>query len=406
MLTRRAVLAASPAIAIASRARAQVPPSPVIKIGAIQDASGPYSYLGGTGSLACARQAIAEMAGQHGLQVELLTADHQNKPDIGASIVRQWLDNGVDALIEFNNSAVALAVNTLVRDRDKVMLANNVGSASLSGVNCTPNETHWTFDTAMLARVMGNALSDEGFDTWFFIRADYVFGRTLQDDTAAIVKARGGKVLGDVAVPVGSSDYASALLAAQSSGARMVALALAGADLTNCIKQSAEFGLGRNGQRLAALIIYEQDIRSLGVKAAQGVSLAQSYYWDVNDRTRAFAKRVAAGNGGMPPNMGQAGAYSAVLHYLKAAAALGPAAAKASGRATVARMKEIPIDDDVLSHASIRPDGRVVSDVYLLQVKTPAESKSDWDLLEVKATIGPDRAWRPMSEGGCPLVPS
>lgn len=405
MPTRRSVLGGAlvgAAASAASRARAQI--QPAIRIGALQDASGPYSYLGGAGSIACARQAIEEMAGQHGLQVELLTADHQNKPDTGAAIARQWLDNGVDALLEFNNSAIALAVNTLVRDRDKVMLANNVGSATLSGVNCTPNMTHWTFDTAMLARVMGNALSEQGGKTWFFIRADYVFGRTLRDDTAAVVEARGGRVLGDVALPVGTSDYAAALLQAQVSGADIVALALAGQDLLSCLKQAAEVGVGRGKQRLGALIIYLQDIRALGLQTAQGVQLTESFYWDLDDRSRAFTNRILPRTGGRPPNMGQAGAYSAVRHYLEAVASLGAAEAKASGRATVARMKQMPIGDGVLNNARIRDDGRVVSDVYLFEVKRPEESRSEWDVYKLKATLGPDEAWRPMAQGGCPLI--
>ncbi len=305
-----------------------------------------------------------------------------------------------------NNSAIALAVNTLVRDRDRVMLANNVGSAALSGQFCTPNMTHWVFDTAMLARVMGNALSDQGGDTWFFIRADYVFGKALRDDTAAVVQSRGGKVLGEAATPVGTSDYAAALLQAQSSGAKVVALALAGADLVNCLKQAAELGLTAGGQKVAALIIYMQDIHALGLPTAQNVQLTESFYWDLNDRSRAFASKITPKTKGVPPNMGQAGAYSAVRHYLKAVAALGPAEAKASGWATVARMKQMPIEDDVLANARIREDGRVVSDVYLFQVKAPAESKSEWDMYKLQATLGPDKAWRPMSEGGCPLVHS
>ena len=405
MLNRRTLLAASPALAlpgiIATRARAQ---APVIKIGALQDASGPYSHLGGTGSIACARQAIEEMAAQHGLNVELLTADHQNKPDIGASIAREWIDSGVDALLEFNNSAIALAVNNLVRERDRVMLANNVGSALLSGKQCSPNNTHWTFDTAELARVMGTALTAQGGDSWYFIRADYVFGKNLQEDTAAIVRAKGGKILGDVAMPIGSSDYASALLGAKVSGAKVIAFALAGHDLLNCIKQGAELGIGRGDQRVGALIMYLQDVHALGLPTAQGLQLTESFYWDLNDRSRAFAKRMLPHTGGTPPNMGQAGAYSAVRHYLKAVAAVGPAEAKASGRAVVARMKQIPIEDDVLTNARIRDDGRVVSDVYLFEVKQPAESKSEWDLYKIRAKLGPDEAWRPMSEGGCPLV--
>ena len=402
MLPRRTLLAAA-SLPVIGRARGQGK-APVIKIGSLQDGSGPYSFLGGAGSVACARQAIEEMAAKHGLNVELLVADHQNKPDIGTSIARQWLDDGVDALLEFNNSAIALAVNTMVRERDKVMLANNVGSALLSGKQCSPNVTHWTFDTAELARVMGTALSRQGGESWYFIRADYVFGKNLADDTAAIVKARGGVILGETATPLGTSDFASALLSARVSGAKVVALALAGQDLLSCLKQAAEMGIGRGQQKIGALILHWQDVHALGLETAQGLQLTESFYWDLNDRSRAFAKRITPHTGGKPPNMGQAGAYSATLHYLKAVAALGPEAAKASGRATVARMKQTPIADEVLNNASIRADGRVVSDVYLFEVKKPAESKSEFDLYALRATIGPEEAWRPMSEGGCPLV--
>ncbi len=402
MLLRRNFLAAA-SLPLIGRARAQGK-APVIKIGSLQDGSGPYSFLGGAGSIACARQAIEEMAAKHGLNVELLVADHQNKPDIGSAIARQWLDDGVDVLMEFNNSAIALAVNTMVRERDKVMLANNVGSAVLSGKQCSPNVTHWTFDTAELARVMGTALTAQGGDTWYFIRSDYVFGKSLTDDTAAIVLAKGGKILGETSLPLGTSDYASALLSARVSGAKVVALALAGQDLLSCIKQAAEIGIGQGSQKIATLIMHWQDVHALGLETAQGLQLTETFYWDVNDRSRAFSKRITARTGGKPPNMGQAGAYSATLHYLKAVAALGPEAAKASGRATVARMKQIPIDDDVLNNARIREDGRVVSDVYLFEVKKPADSKSEFDLYTLRATIGPEQAWRPMSEGGCPLV--
>jgi len=264
--------------------------------------------------------------------------------------------------------------------------------------------THWTFDTAMLARVVGNAVYDQGGKSWYFIRADYVFGRDLANDTAAVVRSRGGTVLGESALPVGSTDYAAALLAAQSSGAQVVALALAGSDLLNCIKQAAEFGVDASGQKLAALIIYPQNVRALGLEIVQGIYCTESFYWDLNDRTRGFARRVMARTSGMPPHMGAAGAYSAMRHYLKAVAELGPAAAKRSGREAVARMKQIPVEDDVLSHASLRADGRVVSDVFLFQVKTPAESHGEWDLYTLRATVGPERAWRPMAEGGCSLA--
>jgi branched-chain amino acid transport system substrate-binding protein len=407
MLNRRAAITGLSALSLAPLL-AHSQSKPVIRIGILQDASGPYSYLGGAGSIACARQAIDEIAGSRGLSVEVVTADHQNKPDIGAGIARQWLDEGVDALLEFNNSAIALAVNSLVRERDKVMLANNVGSATLSGKECTPNMTHWTFDTAMIATTMGSGMTAGGGDTWFFIRADYVFGKALRDDTSAVVTAKGGKVIGEVAVPVGTTDFASALLQAQSSGAKVVALALAGNDLLNCLKQAGEFGLGRGGsQRVAALIIYLNDIKALGLPVAKGLTLTESFYWDLSDKTRAFAKRVMPKMKNIPPNMGQAGAYSAVTHYLKAVADLGGAAeGKKSGRAVVARMKKLPIADDVLTNARVREDGRVVSDVYLFEVKSPEESKGEWDLYKVKRKLGPDEGWRPMSAGGCPLVKS
>ncbi|MGI4955262.1 MAG: ABC transporter substrate-binding protein [Janthinobacterium lividum] len=407
LIERRTLLSTGAGLAMTglSGRGARAADKPVIRIGLLQDASGPYSILGGKLSLECARQAVLELPADAPFTVELTSADHRNSTDTGLAIARQWLDNGMDAVMEFNNSAIGLGVNNLIRDRDRVMLANNVGTATLSGKFCTPNTTHWTFDTAMLARTVGNALCDQGGDTWFFIRADYVFGRDLRDDTAAVVAARGGKVVGEAAMPVGSTDYASALLQAQGSGAKVVALAIAGSDLLNCIKQAAEFGLMER-QKVAALVIYPQYVQSIGLGPAQGTYCAESFYWDLNDRTRAFSARVGARTGGMPPYMGAAGAYSAVRHYLKAVASLGPAEAKASGRAAVARMKQIPVEDDVLSHASLREDGRVVSDVYLFQVKHPNESKGLWDLYALRATLGPDRAWRPMAEGGCPLVRS
>jgi len=403
LIKRRSILASTGALALAGPARAAAG-KPVIRIGMLQDASGPYSHLGGRLSFECARQAILELPADAPFTVQLISADHRNDPNIGLAIAREWIADGVDAVMEFNNSAIALAANTLIRDSDRVLLGNNVGSAALSGKACTPNMTHWTFDTSMLARVVGNALCDGGGDSWFFIRADYVFGRDLRDDTAAVVKSRGGTVLGESAVPVGTADYASSLLEAQGSGAKVVALALAGSDLLTCLKQAGEFGLMKGGQKVASLVIYPQNVRALGLDTAQGTYLAESFYWDLNDRTRAFTRRVTPQTSGMPPHMGAAGAYSAVNHYLKAVASLGPAEAKASGRAAVARMKQLPVDDDVLAHASIRPDGRVVSDVYLFQVKHPSESRGEWDLYDLRATVGPDRAWRPMSEGGCPLV--
>lgn len=399
MIRRRTMLTAIPALAFGRQASAQT----TIRIGSLQDVSGPFAYNNGSGSIACAQQAIEEIGETSGLRVELLQADHQNKPDVGLSIARQWLDSGVDALLGFDNSAVALAINGLVRDRDRVMLATNVLAASLSGANCTPNETHWTSDTVMLARVLGGALTAQGLDTWYFIRSDYVFGRELKDDTRKVVESRGGRVLGESAVPLGATDYSSALLAAQASGAKVIALGLSGYDLSNCLKQASEFGVAKGGQVVAAMIIHEQDIHALGMGVMQGLALTGTYYWDFSDRTRAFAKRITPRTNGTPPNATQANAYAAVRHYLRAVRTLDALEAK-SGRAVVARMKQMPIDDEVLTHASIHPDGRVVSDVHLLQVKAPSESASEWDLCKVTGTFGPDEAWRPMSEGGCPLV--
>jgi branched-chain amino acid transport system substrate-binding protein len=286
------------------------------------------------------------------------------------------------------------------------MLGNGVGSPLLSGKDCTPNETHWVFDTAMLAKTLGTALYKEGGDTWFYIRSDYVFGKALRDDSAAAITALGGKVVGEVAVPLGTSDFSSALLTAQASGAKVVALGMAGGDLLNCLKQAAEFGLAHSGQRVVALIVFINDIKSLGLATTQGTLACETFYWDLNDHTRAFTKRIIDKTAGVPPNMSQAGSYSATRHYLKAVAAMGAANAKRSGREVVAKMKTIPVQDDVLVNASIRQDGRVVSDAYVFEAKTPAESTGPWDIYKLRATLGPDEAWRSMADGACPLVKS
>ena len=404
MLNRRTLLAAAPALSLPIRARAQgaAVRQPTIRIGSLQDVSGPFADDNGAGTIACIRTAMEEVAGN--LDVELLQADHQHKPDVGLAIARQWLDNGVDAIIGFDDSAVALAVSNLVRERDRVLLGTNVAVSTLTGSACTPNATQWSPDTAMLARVLGTALTAGGGDTWFFIRSDYVFGRELQEDTAKIVEAHGGKVVGGVAVPLSTTDFASPLLSAQASKAKVIGFALSGDDLTNCLKQAAEFGVAKGGQLLGAMLIHEKVIHGLGLAATQGITLTGTYYWNLNERTRSFSKRITGNNHGIPPNSAQAGAYAATRHYLRAVAAMGPAAAKQSGRAVVDQMKRMAIEDDVLTNGSIRPDGRMVSDVYLLQTKAPAESENEWDLLKARAKLGPDEAWRPMAEGGCPYV--
>jgi branched-chain amino acid transport system substrate-binding protein len=378
----------------------------VLRLGVLNDQSSTYRDNGGIGSVACVRQAVAEFAAAHGLNVEVVTADHQNKPDVGVAIARQWFDQGVDVLLDIQGSAIALALNNLVRERDKVMLASNVGVAELTGRACTPNTLHWAHDTYMLARSTGTALVRAGGDTWFFIRADYSFGKALQDDATTFVTRAGGKVVGSVAMPFPSADFSAALLQAQASRAKVVGLANAGDDLINCVKQAGEFGLTRRGQRLAALLMFISNVHALGLEAAQGLVLTESFYWDMNERTRAFSERIMAS--GFPrqtrPNMSQAAAYSATLHYLKAAAALGAAEAKRSGAAAVARMKTMPVEDDAFGGARVREDGRVVSPTYLFEVKRPDESRGAWDYYKLISTISPEDAWRPLAEGGCPLV--
>jgi len=404
MFTRRALLAGGAAVAAARPSFGQQ--APVIRIGILGDQSGVYRDQGGPGSQACVRQAVAEFASANGLKAEVLVADHQNKPDVGLNIARQWFDHGVDVLTDIQGSAVALAVNNLVRERDKVMLACNVGVSDITGHACTPNTVHWAYDTQMLTRTAANAMLREGGDTWFVIRADYAFGKTLFEEVSALVTRGGGRVVGDVATPFPNTDFSSAILAAQASRAKVVALALSGDDMVNCVKQAGEFGLTRRGQKLCALLTFINNVHALGLEAAQGLMLGASFYWDLNDRTRAFSRRVTTSgfDPGSRPNMSQAATYSAVLHYLKAVKEVGVPEAKRSGAAVVARMKRIPVEDDVLGRATVREDGRVVSSAYLFQVKSPAESRGPWDYYKLVSTLGPEEAWRPLNEGGCPLV--
>ncbi len=403
MLTRRATLAAAAAVAAtrASRTRAQT--KDTIRVGVLNDESGVYRDVGGPGSVACVRQAVAEFAAPHGLAVEVLVADHQNKPDIGVAIARQWFDQGVDVITDIQGSAVALALNSVVRDHDKLMLACNVGTSDLTGKACSPNTIHFGYDTYMVGSATGSALVKQGGDSWFFIRADYAFGKALQADTTTVVERSGGKVVGGVAVPFPNDDFSAALIQAQSSGAKVVGLAEAGLDVVNCLKQAAEFGLTKRGQKLAALVLFINDVHALGLPAAQGLILSNNFYWDLNDRTRGLTNRLK-GSIGAPPNMCQVANYSAVLHYLKGVAALGPAEAKKSGLAVARWMKANKVEDDALGEATIRPDGLTVSPAYLCEVKRPDESKADWDYYKVLATIPADQAWRPLAEGGCKLA--
>ena len=404
-LTRRTLLGTTLA-ATAPMAAARAQPV-TIKLGVLNDQSGPYRDNTGAGSVACARLAVEEW-GNKGFNVELISADHQNKPDIGASIARQWLDrDGVDAIMDVPTSSVALAVAAVVRERNKVYLNSGGGTADLTGVQCTPNTVHWTYDTYMLSRSTATQLVKRGGDKWFFIVADYVFGQQLERDAAAFVRSSGGTVMGRAAYPFpDTTDFSSYLLQAQASGANVIGFASAGNDTVNGVKQAHEFGLGAK-MKMAALLSHPTDVDAIGPELAQGLYLTSTFYWDMNEGTRAFTKRVRDRMPGKhPPNMIQAGCYGSALHYLKAVAALGPAKAKADGAAAVAQMKAMPTMDDAFGPGSIRADGRALFPAFLFQARAPAAIKNGWDLLDLVATTPASEAWRPVSEGGCSLMKS
>ncbi|MBV1798547.1 ABC transporter substrate-binding protein [Siccirubricoccus sp. G192] len=406
LLTGAAAAAALPMLGGLPRpARAQ---GNTLKIGVLTDMSGLYRDLAGPGSVACARQAVQDFGNQAGLTVEILSADHQNKPDVGSNIARQWIDrDGVDVILDVPTSSVALAVNGVVREKNKVFLDSGAATTDLTGPQCSPNTVHWTYDTFMLSRSTGGAMVKAGGDTWFFITADYAFGHALERDTGNFVKAQGGRVLGQVRTPFpGTSDFSSYLVQAQASRAKVIGLANAGGDTINCVKQAAEFGITRRGTKLAALLMFISDVHALGLQTAQGLVCTESFYWDLNDRTRALTDRVRPQMNGAMPTMVQAGCYSAVLHYLKTARDMGVAAAKADGAATVARMKAMPTDDDAFGQGSIRADGRKIHPSYLFEVKAPAESHAPWDYYKLLQTTPAEEAFRPLNEGGCPLVRS
>jgi branched-chain amino acid transport system substrate-binding protein len=388
-------------------ARAQA--ANTIRIGVLNDQSGLYRDISGPGSTQAVRLAIQESGvTQRGINVEVVQADHQNRPDVGSTVVRQWIDrDGIDVVVDVPTSSVALAVNTIVRERNKVFLNSGAATSDLTGSACSPNTVHWTYDTYMLARGTGGAMVRAGGDTWFFITADYAFGHALERDTSNFVRSAGGRVIGSVRTPFpGTTDFSSFLVQAQASRAKVVGLANAGGDTINSIKQAAEFGLTRRGVKLAGLLVFVTDVHSLGLQTAQGLVLTETFYWDLNDRTRAFTQRLGAMPGGLRPSMVQAGCYSAVLHYLKAAAEMGVPAAKASGVDAVNRMKAMPAQDDAFGAGTIRPDGRKLHPAYLFEVKTPAESSAPWDYYKLVATVPADEAFRPLAEGGCSLVRS
>jgi branched-chain amino acid transport system substrate-binding protein len=375
----------------------------VIKIGVMNDMSGTYSDLSGQGSVIAARMAVEDFgAAQKGMKVEIVSADHQNKPDVGSNVVRTWFDvDKVDVVVDVPTSSVALAVNQIAKEKNKVFLVSGAAASDLTGKACTPNTIHWTYDTWALANGTGNAIVKTGGDTWYFLTADYAFGHALERDTAAVVEKNGGKVVGKVRHPFPGQDFSSFLLQAQTSKAKIIGLANAGADTINSIKQAAEFGIVQGGQNLAALLAFITDVHALSLKTAQGLIMTEAWYWDLNDNNREFAKKFAPQFKGVHPTMVHAGVYSAVMHYLKAVEALK---SDADGAKVVAKMKEMPTDDKLFGKGVVRQDGRKIHPMYLFEVKKPSESKGPWDYYKVRATIPAEQAFRPMSEGGCPLV--
>ncbi|WP_457108214.1 ABC transporter substrate-binding protein [Methylobacterium sp. P5_C11] len=375
-----------------------------VKIGILGDRSGAYSDISGEGSVVAAKLALEDFKPeQHGLKVEIVSADHQNKPDVGAAIARQWYDrDNVDMITDGVTSSVALAISQVTKEKNKVFIDTGAGTADLTGPQCTPNTIHWVYDTVALANGTGGAMVKRGGTSWFFLTADYVFGQTLQRDTSAVITKNGGKVVGSVKTPFPTSDFSSFLLQAQGSGAKVIGLANAGTDTINSIKQAGEFGITEGGQALAGLLVFSSDVHSLGTKVAQGLVLTEPFYWDLNDQTRAFSDRFAKQmKGGSKPTANHAGVYSDVLHYLKAVAELK---STADGAAAVAKMKAMPTDDPLFGKGVIRADGRKIHDMYLFEVKKPAESKGEWDLYKKLETIPGDQVFRPLNEGNCPLV--
>jgi branched-chain amino acid transport system substrate-binding protein len=398
---RSALLAASLAFA-AGAVQAQISDG-IVKIGVLNDMSGLYSDISGQGSVFAARQAVEDFgAAAKGLKVEVIGADHQNKPDVGSSIARQWYDvDKVDVIVDVPTSSVALAVSEITREKNKVFLVSGAAASDLTGEKCTPNTIHWTYDTWALSNGTGKAMVKTGGDTWFFLTADYAFGHALERDAAAVVEANGGKVLGRVRHPFPGTDFSSFLLQAQASKAKVIGLANAGGDTINSIKQAAEFGIVKGGQQLAGLLMFISDVHALGLQTAQGLVLTEAWYWDANQANRDFTKKFQAQFPGKFPTMVQAGVYSAVTHYLKAVTALK---SDADGKAVVAQMKATPTDDKLFGKGTVRADGRKVHDMYLFEVKKPQESKYAGDYYKLRATIPAAEAFRPLKDGGCPLV--
>ncbi len=386
--------------ALTGPAGAQSISDDVVKIGVLTDMSSLYADATGKGSVAAVQMAVADYGGKvKGKPVEVVYADHQNKPDVGVSIARNWYDNEkVDAIFDVPTSSVALPISALTREKNKININSGGGSSDITGPACSPNTVHWTYDTYALSNVAGKAMVKAGEDTWFFVTADYAFGQALERDAAAVVTGNGGKVLGDVRAPLNTSDFSSFLLQAQASKAKVIGLANAGGDTTNALKQAAEFGI-MPGQKMIALLMEITDVHAMGVKATQGLIVTDAFYWDRDDGSRAFSKRFYDKVGHMP-TMIQAGLYSATMHYLKAIEAIGTDEAPK----VMEEMRKMPINDFFAHDGKIRIDGRMVHDMYLFEVKKPEESKGEWDLYKLIATVPGDEAFRPLDKGGCPLV--
>ncbi|MBR0937958.1 ABC transporter substrate-binding protein [Bradyrhizobium jicamae] len=376
----------------------------VVRVGALGDQSGLYQDIGGPGSVVAAQMAVEDSGLlAKGWKIDVISADHQNKPDVAVNIGKQWIDvEKVDVFVDLAASNVGLAIANLAKEKNVVNLNSGSGSSDLTGSQCTPNTVHWAYDTYMLANGTGRALVKSGGDTWFFISADYAFGQALERDTTAAVTSSGGKVLGSVKHPLNTADFSSFLLQAQSSKAKVIGLANAGGDTTNAIKQAAEFGIVSGGQKLAGMLMFITDVNALGLNIAQGLNFTESFYWDMNDQTRAFSKRFMERFKKNPPTMVQAGVYSSLIHYFKALEALG--GNPHDGRAVVAKMKELPADDPLFGKGSIRADGRKIHPAYLFEVKKPSESKYPWDYYRLIATIPADEAFLPLEKSACPLV--
>jgi branched-chain amino acid transport system substrate-binding protein len=402
-VNRRSILAMALACPIFMCGAASAQEVQPLRIGVLTDLSSVFTDLSGEGSIAAAQMAVDDFGGKIGnIPVEVISADMQNKADIGLNIAREWIDlKNVGVIGDVPNSAVALAVSDLIRERNKVFLASGNISTRFTGDACSPNTVHWTINSYAIANSTANAILDRGGDSWFFVTQDITSGHDMEKQATAFIEKRGGKVLGSVRHPLGTSDFSSYLLQAQASKAKVIALVNGGSDFLTATKQAEEFGIAAGGQSLVGMLAYDTEMRVLGPKTAEGTLLSESFYWNLNDQTRDFSKRFAAKRGGRMPTQFQAGIYSAITHYLKAASALGSVA---DGRAIVAKMKELPTDDPIFGKGHVREDGLKVHPIYLLQVKTPDQSKGEWDLYNIVSTVPADKAWRPISEGGCPLV--